>query len=348
MTFRILSLDGGGMRGVISARMLQVIEQYIDQPMGDYFDLIVGTSTGALLAAGLMLDKRPGELLRFYLQEGENIFPYQSYFNPQRLKLILRYGLSAPKFSDEGLIRAVRDIIGTNLKVADASSLGMPPAKLMITSYDTVRRQPVLFKSWCRDAWYADVPLWKACVCSSVAPTYFPAQQLQGRHRGKSFTYSMIDGGVGANDPTAIAVAEAIHLLRHDRSVQPEHLSMDEMIDEITVLSLGTGSLEQPLPYEEVREWGLIEWMPSLIDVTMDAPSDLYRFITTQIVTKAGERGPGAYLRLQPHLDQKFGAIDNADLVYLHSLIEQTDTYLATKMDRIEAYFEDSMAMRPV
>ncbi|MBE9182901.1 patatin-like phospholipase family protein [Oculatella sp. LEGE 06141] len=340
MSFRILSIDGGGIREIVAARMLQAIEQQLNQPLRDYFDLITGTSTGAIIAAGLMIGRSAAQLVDLYLNKGQIIFPYRSWFNLQRLGLIVKYGLSAPKFADDGLIRVIQSEIGLDKLLADVSPDPHEATKLMITSYDTVRRLPIIFKSWRHEEWYASVPLWETCVCSASAPTYFPAHLLVANHQGNVAKFSMIDGGVGANNPVACAVAEAIRLLRSG-TVPGERAetSLDRIVDEISVLSVGTGELGRSLPWQEVRGWGAIDWAPRIVDVIMDAPADIHRYIAEQIVTTAGTEQTQCYLRLQPELNQKFGAIDNASLNYLNQLLYETDAYLATQRKPIESFF---------
>ncbi|HEY9598951.1 MAG TPA: patatin-like phospholipase family protein, partial [Cyanophyceae cyanobacterium] len=108
MPFRILSLDGGGIRGLVSAYILQEIETKLKEnnkpPLREHFDMIAGTSTGSILAAGIALGYPINELIEIYETRGLEIFPYQKLFDMGRLKLLLKYGLSAPKFSNEGLI----------------------------------------------------------------------------------------------------------------------------------------------------------------------------------------------------------------------------------------------------
>jgi patatin-like phospholipase/acyl hydrolase len=338
VSLRILSIDGGGIRGIVAARILAKIEEHLDQPLQQYFDLITGTSTGALIAAGLMVGHTASFLVDLYLRRGYEIFPYQSWFSPQRLPLILQYGLSAPKFSDQGLIQVTRSL-GLNLPLAKVSPDPISSTKLMIVSYDTRRRLPAFFKSWRHEEWYAHVPLWQACVCSAAAPTYFPAQQWIVQTHDEVREFSMIDGGVGANNPVACAVAEAIRLLRSGTLVKPPAAtSMDHIVNEISVLSVGTGDLQKPLPWEEVRGWGALQWAPRIVDVVMDAPADIHRYIAEQIVTEAGTENTQAYLRLQPKLEQKFGTIDNADPDYLKQLLAQTDRYFATQAAPIKAF----------
>ncbi|NET35503.1 MAG: patatin [Cyanothece sp. SIO1E1] len=412
MVFRILSLDGGGIRGIISARILQYIEQQLEKhqlgSLLDYFDLVAGTSTGSLIAGGIVMGRNATQLRGLYENRGIDIFPYTSRFNLRRLRLVLQHGLSAPKFSDEGLKTVLKDEFGYDATLGSITPDLEKSPKLLITAYDTLRREPLIFKSWRHDKWYAQLPLWKVCACSASAPTFFPAQgpegpevQDMGQARGGNantitlashafreedaykdmeiqilegtgkgqvskighysgdlqiaqvnppwktppdntstygikLQYSIIDGGVGANNPTACAVAEAIRLLRHQQSEKQESStssSMSEILGQITVLSIGTGNLTSRIPWEQVRSWGLAQWAPRIVDVIMDAPSDIHYYIARQIITAADvdDARSRHYLRLQPRLSQDLAAIDNASPDYLRALVKATDKYLSNR-----------------
>ncbi len=140
MSFRILSLDGGGIRGVVTATILAAIEQRINQPLNQYFNLIAGTSTGSLLAAAIARGCHSKEIIDLYKQKGKIIFPYKSRFSLQRIPLLLKYGLSAPKFSDSGLIQVLQEALG------DTKLLDITTPQLLIVSYDTITREPIIFK----------------------------------------------------------------------------------------------------------------------------------------------------------------------------------------------------------
>lgn len=329
MTFRILSLDGGGIRGIMPARMLQKVEEQLGSPLTKHFDLIAGTSTGSILAALVAVGKNSDELLNLYLEKGLGIFPYTSLFSPQRLPLILKYGLSAPKFSDEGLMAILKEELGDK-KLADVTpdpSKLMESLKLLVPSYDTITRSPVVFKSWRHNQWYAEVPLWEVCLCSASAPTYFPAHQIE--KNGKE--YSLIDGGVCANNPVSCAVAEGIKLLR-DQTNQ----SLAEVLGQIKVLSIGTGDPATPIPWKQVRGWGLIEWGLRIADVFMDAPPDIHRYVAEQIIGEQNNEDQMRYLRLQLPLKEPCLAMDDATSENLQELLKQTDAYLEKEQAKLE------------
>lgn len=177
MTFRILSLDGGGIRGAIAATMLAAIEQRLGQPLNQYFNLIAGSSTGGILAAGVATGRTPQELVAIYQKKGSRIFPYKSLWSPERLGLVLQYGLSAPKYTDKGLTEVLKE----EFKYRTLSEL--TGTKLLLLSYDTINREPIVFKSWRKK--FMNVPIWEACVCSASAPAYFPAHQLVRKEEGR-------------------------------------------------------------------------------------------------------------------------------------------------------------------
>ncbi|MEQ9551937.1 MAG: CBASS cGAMP-activated phospholipase [Coleofasciculus sp. G3-WIS-01] len=308
MTYRILSLDGGGIRGIISAVILAEVERVLDQPLNQYFDLIAGTSTGSILASAIAIGRKSEEIIRLYREKGARIFPYQGRFSRQRLGLVFQHGLSAPLYPDDGLIKVLQEEFGST-KLSDIEN----PLQLMIIAYDTIGRKPIVFKSWREDQDFFNIPLWEACVCSSSAPTYFPAHLLQTSSR----EYSVIDGGVGANNPAAAALAEALRL--------------NYSIQDISVLSIGTGNSGRPFPWKETRGWGLAQWgwQGRLIDVLFDASSDIHDYITRQIMTSKDLGNPDVqrYLRLQP--DIMSFEIDNASPGNIANLTMFSRDYIA-------------------
>lgn len=316
MTFRILSLDGGGIRGVIAAVILAEVEKIVKVPLNSYFDLIAGTSTGSILASAIALGKKSEEIIQLYRQRGKRIFPYTSIFSPQRLSLMVKYGLSAPKYSDRGLIEVLQREFG-NTKIGDIKS-----PKLLITAYDTIDREFIVFKNWQTYKPWSNTPLWEVCVCSSSAPTFFPAHFLTT----ESKTYSLIDGGIGANNPSACAIAEALRL--------------DYPIRDISVLSIGTGDVTQPIRFNKVRNWGLIQWIwqGRLIEVLMDASADVNDYISRQVMNppEMGNEASPRYFRLQPKTMKD--AIDDASDENINRLITSTEIYVQQNKDLLVSF----------
>ncbi|NER04713.1 MAG: patatin-like phospholipase family protein [Okeania sp. SIO3C4] len=333
MTFRILCLDGGGIRGVMPARILQKIEEQLGSPLKDHFDLIAGTSTGSILAVGIALGRSPEELLSLYLKKGLKIFPYQSILSPNRLPLILQYGFSAPKFSGKGLIDILQKQYGdlTLVDITPDPNKLMDSLKVLIPSYDTMGRNPVIFKSWSHDHWYAQLPLWEICVSSSSAPTYFPAHRIE--KNGK--VYSLIDGGVCANNPVSCAIAESIRLLRESSN---KNESLGDVIKQIKVISVGTGDPASPISWERARGWGKIQWAVRIADIFMDAPTDIHQYVAEQIMSVNQNDEQPRYMRLQLPLKDPLLAMDDARPANLQKIINQTDVYLEQVRGKLEKF----------
>ncbi len=377
MPFRILSLDGGGIRGIVAAKILANIENLINQPLKEYFDLIVGTSTGSIVAAAIATGRSSEEIVDFFKNKGSIIFPYQSLFSLKRIPLLLKYGISAPKYSDNNLIQVLQDTFG-NTRLFD---IGTSP-RLLVVSYDTIERNPIIFKSWRPDKPYGNVPLWEVCVSSASAPTYFPAHKLDKRVIGnvkdasintiflnnyestvdgvyenaeiritdgkgsgqtriiknyigsirkatvkpawdripdKTSTYSIksiysaIDGGVAANNPSSCGIAEALRFGYSN--------------EEIIVLSIGTGDRTQIIPFEKARAWGLVQWAQPIVGVLFDASSDVYEYISRQIVHSSIVR---LQFKLDKHLTGKplSDDLDDASEENIINLLEAADVYM--------------------
>ncbi len=328
MVYRILSLDGGGIRGTAAAQMLRELEIVVrartGQALHEYFQLIAGTSTGSILAAGLALGKSGAELVKLYEENGQRIFPYwgtKGYFAPRRLRLIWQHGLSAPKFGHDGLQTVLQEQFGDRPLAAIASDRDSHP-KLLVTAYDTVERKPIVFKSWRHEEWYASVPLWEASLCSSSAPTFFPAYPLAAGGR----SCAAIDGGVGANNPTTCAIAEAIRL------GHPLH--------QLRVFSIGTGELTKSYPYREVKHWGAAQWGRRIIDVLMDAPQEIDAYVAEQIMagTPLQQR---AYARLQPPLQSSYL---RAQLVHAHEWQQRLQQVFAGQTIAIDGAIDNASA----
>ncbi|MGK7919655.1 MAG: CBASS cGAMP-activated phospholipase [Trichodesmium sp.] len=318
MTFRILCLDGGGIRGIMPACILQKIEQQLGSPLKDHFDLIAGTSTGSILALGIAIGKSPEELLNLYLEKGLQIFPYQSLFSPKRLPLIFQYGISAPKFSNKGLMNVLQEQYGE--KTFFDITPSMDSLKILIPSYDTIGRNPVIFKSWYHNDWYAELPLWEICLSSSSAPTYFPAYRIEKDRQ----VYSLIDGGVCANNPVSCAMAEAIRLLR-----QSSNKSVGDVIEQIKIISIGTGDPHKsPIDWEKVRGWGRIQWALRIADIFMDAGPDIDRYVVEQIMGETENDNQPRYIRLQLPLQEPLLKMDDARPKNLHALVNEIDAYI--------------------
>lgn len=195
-TFRVLSIDGGGIKGLYSAKILERFESTFDCRLADYFDLVCGTSTGGLIALGISLNIPMQEISQFYCDEGSKIFPSKN----ARLGF-LKQIFWRSKYDSEELKTALTKIFGDRI-LADSNCL------LCIPAFSLTDGRPFIFKydhvegNLSRDnkTRYVDIAL-----ATSAAPTYFPIVSLSA-YDYKQF----IDGGIYANNPTLIGVVEAL------------------------------------------------------------------------------------------------------------------------------------------
>lgn len=299
---RILSLDGGGIRGLVSCLWLAGVEQALAQAgkpgLPQAFDLLAGSSTGAIVASGLAIGLAPIKMADLYRDHRHAIFPGIAERLWTRAGGLLAAGVSAPKYDAKGLEQVLKQVFGD-------ATMGDAQVPLLITAYDTVSRTPVMFKSF--NAKHRDLPLWEVCRASSAAPTYFPAHAM--RIEGQDC--ALIDGGVVANNPTACAIAEA---LRKDAQVDNSR--------DLVVLSVGTGERTRSISLASAREWGALEWAVPIIDVLFDGNTDSVDYIARQLV------GDG-YFRMQEHLHIGLDDLDDTSSTNLIALEFMAKEYLA-------------------
>jgi uncharacterized protein len=265
--FRVLSIDGGGIRGLIAARVIARLEELVSAAAGeerrlaDCFHMFAGTSTGGLLALGLTVPdpanpSRPrlsgADLVELYEAEGPRIFGDTLH------KLLSLGGWIAPKHPEKRFAEVLRERFG-DARLRDALR------ELIVTSYDMTEPGPHFFKRWrARESADRDVDMVAVGLSTSAAPTYFPSHGLGGR--------ALVDGGLFAANPAVAAVVEA--LKRRDE--EPRDLNTGDLM----LVSLGTGQHETGHSQSQVRRWGRIGWIlprrqdPALIAAFLDGQSD--------------------------------------------------------------------------
>lgn len=191
---RILAIDGGGLKGVFPASFLASVEDTIGQPIVEYFDLIVGTSTGGIIALGLGLGLSPAEIVGFYTDRGPEIFAGNRY-----AKLVRRFGRA--KYSPTPLESALRDVFGQR-------RLGESRTRLVVPSLDLETGEVHVYKTAHHERFVTDykVAAVDVAMATAAAPTYFPT------YRSAAGT-PLIDGGMWANNPAGVAAVEALGVL---------------------------------------------------------------------------------------------------------------------------------------
>ena len=237
--FRILSIDGGGIKGVFPAALLAAIEESLDHTIADHFDLIAGTSTGGIIALGLGLGLSPNEILAFYRENGRTIFPGAQSF----ISRVGHYWRS--KYDPAPLELALKGAFQNKL-------LGESRSRLIIPSFSARTGKIYVYKTPHNLRFQTD---WRASavevgMATAAAPSYFPP------YIGSSYI-AHLDGGMWANNPTGNAVVEAIGYL-------------GATAEEIRVLSIGCTYTADSFMLGKA---GLIGWRKKALDAAFSGQS---------------------------------------------------------------------------
>jgi hypothetical protein len=237
---KVLSIDGGGIRGLIPALVLAEIERRTGRRTAEMFDLIAGTSTGGIIAMGLALGLTAGELLQIYKEDGPAIFPSRRVTS--NLRRILR-----AKYSLDPLRHALTKVFGDR-------RIGHCRKRLLVPSLDLAAERVYIYKTAHHPSLIRDynVPAIEVGLATVAAPTYFPI------HLSEEGAY--IDGSLWARNPLALAVVEAIGVLNWPR-------------EDMRVLSLGCTSHHLEIAYEKRLSFGASYWGGRIADVFMKAQS---------------------------------------------------------------------------
>jgi uncharacterized protein len=211
---RVLALSGGGYRGLFAAHTLTNLEDLARRPVVQIFDLIVGTSTGALLGAALAAGIPAAKIEQAYLKWGPLIF---SDKRGKLLRSMRRLFHSAP-YGSEALFAAIRDLLGAKVAGTPLKDLNIP---FVATVVSHTREQVRWFGGGRFANGSEKITIEEAIVASAAAPTYFPSRQYQGEN--------LVDGGLAANAPELIAITIAKNKLGTG-------------IDDMRVLAIGTAS----------------------------------------------------------------------------------------------------------
>lgn len=278
----ILSIDGGGIRGIIPATFLVEFERRTGKPVCELFDLIAGTSTGGILAATLTLPDGHGKpkytaekVLAAYFEHGGAIFHKSVMRSVTTLG-----GLIRPIYSPRMLDLMLEKYLGNE-------RLHTTLTEILVTAYDMTSNTPWFFKTAFAKHHRApaDDPLLTQVVRATTAvPTYFPPLLMEG--------HCLIDGGVFASNPALCAYAEA-------RNLYPGE-------EEFLVVSLGTGVQAQNRSCAEICNWGIIEWAVPIIGVMLNSSSETVNY---QMRALNGIRN---YTRFQVQLDDDATGMDDA------------------------------------
>lgn len=280
--YRILSLDGGGIRGLLMAVLLEHLETALPGFLAQ-IDLFAGTSTGGLLALGLAAGKSPAEAIWLYTEYGQRVFADTAWDDLRDLGKLI-----GADYDIEPLREALQTLFGE-------TTLAEVPRRVLISAFDLDNRSevPAQPRSW-KAKFFHNFPgpgadgeqrVVDVALYTAAAPTYFPIVD------------GYVDGGVVAGNPSMCALAQALH----------PHTG-GQKLEQVVLLSLGTGHNPHYLAVED-GDWGLVQWAPHLVSLMLEGGSGLVDYQCRQLL---GER----YFRLDPYLPYPI-AMDRVDKIPL-------------------------------
>ena len=325
----ILSIDGGGIRGIVPGQILTHIERLLkeiyDDPtykIADHFDLIAGTSTGGILACAYLLSDfgRPKytaeEVVEIYFERGDDIFSIPLFH-----RIRSAGGLLDEKYPAEGLEETLEDYFG-DAKLSDL----LKPS--LITAYDIKRRKAHFFTQHDAEDPEHNFFLRDVARATAAAPTYFEVSKIKS---DANKYYPLIDGAIFANNPALCAYAE----MRNKFSTK----ELKILASDILILSIGTGEANASYSYDEAKDWGLASWAKPALDMMMSAGSDTVDYQLRQIFEASGSGKQ--YLRINGQLPANIDPnMDCTDLENLKALKSFGDDLYAENQQAILSFLK--------
>ena len=325
--FRILSIDGGGLRGIVALAILEWIEKDIlKKKIAESFDLFAGTSTGGLIACGITVaEGGPAPVTKYnvsdlkdaYLKNADKIFPHGSKLDIQIKKLSSYLG---SKHSEHGLVDTLKELFGDK-RLADCIR------PVLIPSYDMERLSPVYFTNRrmrelakINGSPTANALIVDICRATSAAPTYLPSHLFSHvDDAGNKYQANCIDGGIYLNNPALAAYSEIISNAKNPIYTNDPAENRQIQEQDIYILSIGTGRTNKNIIPRRANSWGKLRWAQPIIKIMMESNSDAVHYQLKGIVKER-------YLRLEIDIEDKYSDMDDSRQGTLDYLLEEVNT----------------------
>lgn len=328
---RILTIDGGGIRGIIPAMFIVALEEKLkvisnnpEAHISDYFDFFAGTSTGGILISILLFPSetdpsRPKysakQALDLYLEHGEKIFSTSRW-----RRFLSKFGLLSEIYDE----KILEDVLKSYFGDSKLSQLIKPS---VITAYNIELRKNHLFRQQkalshgeSRDFYLRDV-----CRATSAAPTFFSVAEVFSLSNTR---HVLVDGGVFAHNPTITALVEVLKTFNTFN------------ISDIHILSLGTGITKNAYNYEDFKKKWAISIGPALVDIMTSSSSESNDYFIKQLFKSV--KRLGNYIRIEPqNLSSIDPAMDAASMTNLQKLVALADRLISENEEVIEQLAKD-------
>jgi len=325
--FKILSLDGGGIKGLYAAQLLAQIEKKIGKPIGGYFDMICGTSTGGLIALAITKGVPCKIVAEFYEKHGKMIFP--NVTGIMGLTSKARQAVWSTKYNNGPLVKAITELLN------DYETMKTCRHLMCIPAFNVTKGTPKVFKKpfghYHVDARHS---ILNVALATSAAPTYLPSVKIEEDQ--------YVDGGLYANNPAMIGFTEAMdHFINKESEIIPDGI----IYDSVSMLSIG-------LPQECIGELpdindkrSFAEWGPKLVGTSMLGSEFVAEYQARKLIAAS----KGNYYRLTPPpfsiVHSKEMSMDNASDNAIRLLTSHGraagDDYTSSKWTEIEHFFNN-------
>lgn len=324
---KILSIDGGGIRGIIPGQILVEIEKEFKINVSDHFDLISGTSTGGILACAFLLPdpknaNKPKfnaeEVVGLYFERGDQIFDIPFFHKVKSVG-----GILDEKYPAKGIEKALKEYFG-DVWLKDL----LKPC--LITTYDIENRKGHFFgQHKAKAGSQFNFKVKDVARATSAAPTYFECEQVTSE---AGVVFSLIDGGVFVNNPALVSYAEGRGIFK----VRGKEAKAKDM----KILSIGTGYTRKPYPFQKAKNFGMAEWVKPVIDIMMSGSAEVADYQLRKIYDTT--RNPSQYLRIDGDLNttQIDADMDNASQENMSRLKAFGKQLFKENLGKIEEWLE--------
>ena len=318
----ILSIDGGGIRGIVSAAILNYLEKKIQEiqgnpriKIGSLVDLVAGTSSGSIIGSMMLLpcDEKKTiprysmqEIVDLYINMGSKFFKKQSLYNLRTL-----WGLFGPKYPASNIKNPL-------LQILDHYKLQDLVKPCLFTGYDINKRRANIYINKDKDKKYGQYYIKDIIRGSASIPGYFPPAYF----RDGMDIHTIVDGGVFVNNPAMIAYIEAFKTL-----FNLEEGIKDINLHKVMVISIGTGKFKNKnFSYNKIKRWGRAKWFFSILDIIVSGTSDIVDYEMKKLFKVFGRSDN--YKRIDPPLYLSSFSMTDASKENITNLLKDVSVYI--------------------
>ena len=330
--FKILSIDGGGIRGIIPCKILSYIETQIGGNLSDTFDLIAGTSTGGIITLGLTTKKPDDdcpyyaeEMLELYRKNGKLIFAKRQKDFLSRIGSVFKKtkAITENPYDSSNLEKLLSDYFrGAMLKNSKTN--------VLVTTYDISEGKPFIFSTRLAKVFDSenikeDFLVEEIARSTSAAPTYFEPSIIRDKAGGD---FAFVDGGVFANNPSILAYCEGKELYKIQTKAFDAKVTQSDSDLPFYLLSIGTGISRQRISGQDAKKWRAANWLnPLLSSVFMQSVAESTHY-TLQHLLPPYENGTPRYQRINVTIPEENSQMDNVSDENINKLCEFAENYI--------------------